>query len=290
MMSSNFLNTWFEIIFSQLQNIIPAISNLSKIAWGGSKFVYKAQVSGRWEAIKVCHLNLLQGDSIRLRAFREIDSLTKLTSPYIVKLGQIEPHVKKINDVEFLIYSEEYLPGKSLQDLMQEQYVPSEIELKNLLSCLLNAIEETASSHLVHRDIKPGNVIKNVPPRTFVLIDFSIALATDPNLSHLTATGMMSPKTNAYAAPELFAADYHQIVTYRTDLYCAAYTVFSYALGQPYFKNINELLGTKRCPLLCTLRTDISEKFSCFLAQLLKKDSNLRSGNITKLKEELKSL
>lgn len=146
MVSGNFLNTWFEIIFSQLQNIIPAISNLSKIAWGGSKFVYKAQVSGRWEAIKVCHLNLLQGDSIRLRAFREIDSLTKLTSPYIVKLGQIEPHVKKINDVEFLIYSEEYLPGKSLQDLMQEQYVPSEIELKNLLSCLLNAIEETAFS------------------------------------------------------------------------------------------------------------------------------------------------
>ena len=41
---------------------------------------------------------------------------------------------------------------------------------------------------------------------------------------------------------------------------------------------------------LSNLRTDISEKFSCFLAQLLKKDSNLRSGNITKLKEELKSL
>lgn len=280
----------FDAVFSAIPSILPQVTEWTTLSFGGSKFVYKGKIKGKWEAIKVCPLDLTSGGTLASRAKLEIEALERCKSPYIVKLGQIEPHVTNIQGLDVLVYSEQYLEGESLHNLMENGYQPPEDELKLLFRCLLAALKETASLGLVHRDIKPGNIIKSSSLPAFILIDFSIALLIETETSYLTSTGIGSPRTNMYAAPELFDNEYHKIVSYRTDLYCLAYTIFSYAIGEPYFQTIQEIIGDKSCPLLSDIRRDISFPFAQMLAKLLKKDPNLRSSNIDKLQGELETL
>ena len=283
MNQQQFLEHCFHSIFSELPSILPQVKEWKELSFGGSKFVYKGMLGSSWEAIKVCPLNSELGSALAARAQLEINILKQCKSPYIVKLGQIEPQIKHIQNLDVLIYSEEYLDGQSLQNLMDKRYIPSEVELKLLFKCLLEALKETSSYHLIHRDIKPGNVIKNESAHSFTLL-------IQQDSSPLTSTGRGSPKTRFYAAPELFEEDYHALVNYRTDLYCMAYTIFSYAIGKPYFQTIQDIIGEKACPLLSDIRQEISLGFSQLLAKLLKKDPNLRSGNLDKLRGELESL
>ena len=285
-----FLEHCFHSIFSALPSTLPQVKEWQELSFGGSKFVYKGMLGSSWEAIKVCPLNPELGSALAARAQLEINILKQCKSPYIVKLGQIEPQIQHIQNLDVLIYSEEYLEGQSLQSLMDKNYTPPEEELKLLFKCLLEAIKETSAYGLIHRDIKPGNIIKNESASSFTLIDFSIALLIQQGSSHLTSTGQSSPKTQIYAAPELFKEDYHALVNYRTDLYCMAYTIFSYAIGKPYFQTLQDIIEEKTCPLLSNIRPEISLGFSQLLAKLLKKDPNLRSGNIDKLRGEFEAL
>ncbi len=127
----------------KIQKELPEITgNLKKIGEGGFKVVYKAHIGNLVEAVKLVLIpseeddELIREDNIQ-RLKREIKVLSQCKSPYLVKLGSIEPRECNIGGQTYIIYSEELLEGQDLQALIGSG---QKIELSELLSlgkCLL---------------------------------------------------------------------------------------------------------------------------------------------------------
>lgn len=87
------------------------------------------------------------------------------------------PNIPKIINVEFdsdTVITEEYVYGKSLSVLMEEKYVFTKKQIKSIVNQLISAISELHKFNIIHRDIKPDNIIMNESGHIW-LIDYDIA-------------------------------------------------------------------------------------------------------------------
>ena len=160
-----------------LKTLLDKIENLTFVEQGGFKAVYKGTYYGKTEAIKVVWIPPdLNGEDLRDeivgRVRREIEALRKIETPFIVRLGTFLPQPFKIGEYEYLIYSEEFLDGKSLRAKLQENHKPDITELKTLAVSIFEAIRILKVHDLIHRDIKPDNIIAlQDNARPFVILD-----------------------------------------------------------------------------------------------------------------------
>ena len=140
---------------NKISQIVPEASNLEEIGVGGFKIVYKALVNNKNEAVKLVLIPSDENDpNVRdenlSRIIREIDILAKCTSPYLVKLGSIVPRPCEIDGNEYVIYSEEYIPGTNLRQMIQSDYKPQKKELVEVAVCLLEGIRELSGLNGEH--------------------------------------------------------------------------------------------------------------------------------------------
>lgn len=87
------------------------------------------------------------------------------------------PNIPKIIDVKLesdTVVTEEYINGKSLKTLMDEKYVFSKKLIKSIVSQIISAISELHKFNIIHRDIKPDNIIMDQSGHIW-LIDYDIA-------------------------------------------------------------------------------------------------------------------
>ena len=87
------------------------------------------------------------------------------------------PNIPKIINVDFAsdtVVTEEYIEGKSLNTLMDEKYVFSKKLIKSIVNQIISAISELHKHNIIHRDIKPDNIIMNESGHIW-LIDYDIA-------------------------------------------------------------------------------------------------------------------
>ena len=182
----NFVPPQPDLIRAALPNI-ESVSQL--LHQGGFKAVYRAIVGGKTEALKLVEIpktqNAAEAEAFRKemigRVRREIEALAKCQRPEIVKLGQIPATDIVIQNEDYIAYTEEFLEGKNLGEIIAaKEPKPDEKELRTLFVSLLVAIKELWGHGYVHRDIKPLNVIKhNQPDRPFVLLDLGIAFSQE---------------------------------------------------------------------------------------------------------------
>lgn len=280
---------------SDLGPIFPQFQGLREIGFGGFKTVYKGTVSGVAEVLKVVSIPAPDAptdkDQIRFqeecvaRVRREVGILSRCHSPFLVKLGSFPLTEHIINGFTYSIYSEEFLDGPDLWALIKAKgTLPTEVEAKQLMRCLLEAIKEIWAMRFIHRDIKPHNVMKLTDTnRPFVLIDLGIAFGLLE--TGLTIQGV--PRTNRYLAPEMANPDFRSNLDYRTDLYTTALTVFEYAAGKhpiahdgdDDMRTISRALHQAATPLQ-DARLDFSPAFCQLIDQLLKKKPALRPANL----------
>ena len=205
------------------------------------KWVYRAVVHSRDEALSFSHtrnvgfgrrqrpgLRHSVGNSTR-GIQCQIQALAKCNVPEIVKLGAIKPVEFEIEGMHYLAYSEEFVDGTDLWKLIRaSEDKPPLSELTTLFICLLRCIQELWRHGYVHRDIKPGNVMKTTnPDRPFILLDLGIAFAV--NETSLTFRPEERQCTRRYLAPEMLHPDFREHLDYRTDLYTTGMTVYEYA-------------------------------------------------------------
>lgn len=115
------------------------------ISKGGFKAVYRATTAaGVEEAVKAAFLptakteeEVILRDQIVARIKREIEALGNRPSKYLVRLGSLRPETHHFKKGDFLVYSEEFLPGVSLNKWLQENYRPSFEELILLFKTLI---------------------------------------------------------------------------------------------------------------------------------------------------------
>lgn len=173
-----------------------------------------------------------ENNSIPSRLSREIQAMTIVNHPNIVQIVG-EPQVRRIGDNKHYWYTETLYEGLTLKAYL-ETNGPSPELARRLLERLLPALAELNAHNIVHRDIKPGNIMiadANEP----VLLDLGIALMT--NLSPLTDSAQFSPATTMYAAPEQFELKRNALVDHRTDMYQLAVVAFETAAGRhPFYR------------------------------------------------------
>ena len=275
---------------------------------GGYKYVFKVRRIGDGdEVLKIINLPEVatglskaqeeETKAIReqelARARREVNVLRECGSPFVVKLGSLDPIVSDVCGGECLSYSEELLPGQNLIEAIKTGVKPSEAEVKSLMTCLLRAINTLWTEHrIVHRDIKPGNVMMTgLQDRPYVLLDLGIAY--DVNQPGLTVRRDLDPPmTYRYMAPEMADPNFRENLDYRSDLYTAALTVFEFAAGRhPIAESGDDAVKTVSRALhqepksLGELRKDLSANVTRTIDQLLKKKPLLRPSNLSRLME-----
>ena len=286
-----------EIIKEELS----AIKNIEFVKAGGFKAVYKGEIKGITEAIKLIYILAdIDGEGLRDeiigRVLREIDSLKKCACDYIVRLGSLPAELITLDAHEYVLYSEEFLDGEDLRSKTKQGHVPDQGELVNLSIALFEAIRFLKSNDLIHRDIKPDNVIAlQDDERPYVILDLGIAFKFHGTA--LTRESRYRPGTLPYMAPEMFTPRFRETLDYRSDLYSAGITLYEYASGNhpiakrrdDDFTTMYRILKTSPDPL-SSYRTDLPEEFCELVDQLIKKLPALRPSSIDMLIKKVKEL
>lgn len=285
----------------QVAALTPGYTDIAELAQGGFKTVFRAKIQGVSEAIKVIAIpgsvNDLQRSSdqdryrdecIR-RVEREVEILQRCVCPFLVKLGRLPMAPHRVHHHDYLLYSEEFLDGPNLWQICRGTGPrPSESEAKSLMKCLLMAIRDLWALKVIHRDIKPCNVIKLADPeRPFVLLDLGIAFSLIE--TSVTFDGR-AVATYRYLAPEMGDPNFRANLDYRADLYTSALTVFEYSTGEhPIAHDSDDAVHTitralrQRPRSLATMRPEFSPEFTGLIDQLLKKRPALRPANLNQL-------
>ena len=284
----------------KIKEVAPEASDLEEIGSGGFKVVYKAQVNNKIEAVKLVQVpsdeddGTIRDENLR-RIVREIDILAKCTSPYLVKLGSMLPRSCEINGIEYVIYSEEYIPGESLRNIILTGHRPIKEELYELAICMFKAIRELSGMNVIHRDIKPDNIIKSSDPkRPYILLDLGIAFQIGG--TRLTRDSARIPGTLYYIAPEMLDQGFRQGLDYRADLYTIALTLYEFASGNnpfahrddPQFTTLYRIKTIKPKPLQ-ELRSDLPAPMCKLVDQLMRKIPALRPANFEKLIKQMEA-
>lgn len=149
------------------------------------------------------------------RLARELEGMALVDSPHVVKLLST-PQVTQIGAGRYIVYEEPFYGGGTLQEKLAFGPLPPD-EAEALVRALLMAVQDLWDQQgIVHRDIKPGNIVFSEEGRP-ILLDLGIALYTA--LSGLTDSLAQSPRTTIYAAPEQFEVRRFAKIDFRTDLF-----------------------------------------------------------------------
>ncbi|MCD6639378.1 MAG: protein kinase, partial [Nocardioides sp.] len=176
----------------------------SRIARGGMASVYEATDTrlDRTVAVKIMHPGLGDDDEFARRFVREARSAARLNHPHVVGVydqGDDDGTV-------FLVM--EFVPGHTLRDVIRKEAPMPAVRALALLEPVVSALAAAHRAGLIHRDVKPENVlIPDAPTSTgpggaIKVADFGLAKAVSSETQH-TATGGVLIGTVSYLAPEL---------------------------------------------------------------------------------------
>lgn len=196
---------------------------LTRLGEGGMGVVHLARrgPAGQRVALKVLRPHIVGDEEARQRLAREVGSLTRVRSQWVAEIVDADPWA------EVPYVATRYVPGLSLHDLVVEEGPLTGADLLWLASCLAEGIASVHAVGVLHRDVKPSNVL--MEGRTPILIDFGLArVADDPKLTH---TGWLLG-TPGYLAPEILYGD---DATPATDVHSWAATVAYAGTGHPPF-------------------------------------------------------
>ncbi|WP_341945159.1 Stk1 family PASTA domain-containing Ser/Thr kinase [Microbacterium sp. LWH11-1.2] len=195
----------------------------ARIARGGMATVYVA-TDLRLErriALKVMHAHLSDDSAFQSRFIQEARAAARLADPHVVNVfdqGQ---------DGELAYLVMEYLPGITLRELLREQKRLTIPQTITIMDAILAGLSAAHRAGIVHRDVKPENVLLAEDGR-IKIGDFGLARATTAN----TATGQQLLGTIAYLAPELVTRG---TADARSDIYALGIMLYEMLVGeQPY--------------------------------------------------------
>jgi eukaryotic-like serine/threonine-protein kinase len=196
----------------------------SWIARGGMATVYLGTDTklDRTVALKIAHAELAHDPDFVRRFTGEARSVARLSSPNVVGVYDQGSH----GGLPYLVM--EYVPGHTLRELMRARGRLEPREALDIISGVLAGLAAAHEAGIVHRDVKPENVLLGAG-NVIKVADFGLARAAS-RASH-TQTGMLIG-TAAYLAPEQVA---RSVSDSRTDVYAAGVMLFEMLTGvQPH--------------------------------------------------------
>ena len=195
----------------------------ARIARGGMATVYRARDRrlDRDVALKVMHAHLADDPEFTARFIREARSAAQLSHPGVVAVFD------QGEDDGLLFLAMEYLKGRTLREVLGELGVLTPAEALDVVEPVLDALAAAHLAGIVHRDMKPENVILTDDGRIKVA-DFGLARAASAG----TSTSGVLMGTVAYLAPELVVRG---VADARTDVYAVGVMLFEMLTGRQPF-------------------------------------------------------
>jgi len=240
------------------------------IGEGGMGIVYKGVDPriGRSVAIKLMTSGFSKNEEAMRRFYREAQSVGVLQHPNIVVVYDLGDQ----DGTPFLVM--EYLDGESLDKVIAARREISIVEKLQIIVKILHALNYAHQRRIVHRDVKPGNVMV-MPDGDCKLVDFGIARVGDANLTHTgQIVGSMS-----YMSPEQLNG---YEVDGRTDVWSAAvlfYQLLTYHLpfeGRDTAALIVKILSENPPPLSTYLQHYYPPELDEIISRALAKDRDAR--------------
>ncbi|NMA19266.1 MAG: protein kinase, partial [Lentisphaerae bacterium] len=266
------------------------------IGFGGMGAVYLAidtdsEYDNAYVALKILYPKLARksGDFPR-RFVREARIASRIQHPNLVKV--FECNFSDENGFYYL--AQEFVGGGSLRQLVSNDTILSEAEALRIAIGVAQALEAVHKHKVVHRDIKPDNIMF-ATDGTVKLTDWRIAKRkTFSNAAALDQLELTVNKvflgTPLYASPEQLQDSRN--VDIRSDIYSLGATIYYSLVGKPPFKGTTEIdslsaVLSKPAPDVRNARPDISDKLAVLLLRMLAKSPAGRPANPTVLLELL---
>ena len=182
----------------------------------------------------------------------------------------------------------EYLDGPSVEDILEEQPMIEPLRATEIVLGIARALEYLEKNSLVHRDVKPANIIitKNGTPK---LVDFGIVKMTDRNCS-LTTDGIILG-TPYYLSPE---QTYQTNVDIRSDIYSLGATFFHMVVGEVPFPGDNPIdviqKRLTKTPKPEKIKSDLPKPICAVIERMMNRNVKKRYDTVTDLVHELENI
>ena len=187
---------------------------------------------GRRVAIKLLKPSLANDPAFRTRFRQEAQAAARMAHPTIVRVFDAGEEIARDStgrelQVPFIVM--EHVEGTLLKDLVAEGPLPAE-QAAHIVEGILTALEYSHRAGVVHRDIKPGNVMVTSTGQVKVM-DFGIARAISDSSATIAQTSAILG-TAQYFSPEQARGE---AVDARTDLYSTGVVLYELLTGKPPF-------------------------------------------------------
>jgi len=264
---------------------IAGYSILHRLGVGGMSEVYLAfqQSLHRHVALKVLRADFVGSDEHEQRFLQEARAAASLMHPNIVQVYD----VGKFESIHYI--AQEYVPGSNLSSFIQRRGALPLEESVSILWQATAALQKAASIGLVHRDIKPDNLLLT-PDGEVKVADFGLARARGQS-QNLTAVGV-TLGTPLYMSPEQIQG---LAVDSRSDMYSLGATAYHMLAGRPPFAGETALALAMQhlqaeAPRLEQLRPDLPMELVEIVHRLLRKSPEDRFGSASELSQALRQL
>lgn len=261
---------------------------IEQIGGGGMALVYKAKCKllDRFVAIKVLKEEFVNDDEFVRKFRRESQAAASLSHPNIVNIYDVGIENDGNNQIYYIVM--EYIKGKTLKDLIKEK---GKLSIDNALDYsyqIAEALQHAHKNHIVHRDIKPHNIMITDDNRVKVT-DFGIARAATS--STVTTTSNVLGSVH-YFSPEQARGGY---TDEKSDIYSLGIVMYEMVTGKlPYqgespitvaLKHVQEDIKPPR-----ELCKEIPIGFENIILKCVQKRQADRYGNISDLLKDLKKV
>ena len=233
-------NTWTESMAKSLLSPASHPEMLGRIGRydverligsGGMGVVFKAYDTelNRPVAVKLLAPYLAGSGSARNRFAREARAAAAVVDDHVVPIHNVETGNEQGGEHPFLVMK--FIAGGSLQQRIDRE---GPLELCEVLRIGMHAAKGLAAAHaqgLIHRDVKPSNILLDEGVDRALLTDFGLARATDD--ASLTRSGF-HPGTPHYMSPEQVRGE---AIDARSDLFGLGCVIYAMCTGHPPFRS-----------------------------------------------------
>jgi len=264
--------------------LAPAYELRELLGRGGFGEVYAAWDTQlkREVAVKTLRSDLAMQSDIVQRFRREAEAAARLRHPCILP-------VFGVGERDGLVwFTMPRVHGESLGDWLRRDPQPPLGEVRRILADVAGALQAAHEAGVVHRDVKPDNILLEGDERRVLVTDFGIAKALDAGDTALTGTGIAVGSPD-YMSPEQAAGD---PVDHRADVYSLGIVGFEMVSGQLPFGEgtvATVLLrhATEAAPSLLDLRPACPSPLAAAISRCLEKVPAARWGSMAELREAL---
>jgi serine/threonine-protein kinase len=264
------------------------------IVSGGMGEVYEAEdlQLGR-VALKTIRTDLAARPAMLVRFRQEVQLSRKITSPNVCRVHDLFPFPSGERRTAAAFLTMEFLEGVTLADRLDSQGALPLPEAETIAQQLCAALQAIHGAGIVHRDIKPRNIM--LVPRAggtqAVVMDLGLAhesVSAPENHTSLTATGAVMG-TPPYMAPEQFES---AATTPATDIYALGIILYEMVTGKHPYQSSTPLAAAvrraRRPPLPSSVRQKLPHRWDTVIGRCLEHDAALRYQTANEVAEALR--